>query len=159
NPNDVWNFRNLGPVFGVTLDRYDPPNIYVAASPVYGPLGWGPGGSGCVYKLSGATNAISQFAVLPNANCGLGDVEWDRYHERFLVSNLEDGKIYGYDKNGALKQVFDPFGVNDASNDGPIPLATGSRVWALRVYTKRALFFSVWLRDAGRPDTPWPPMP
>src|SRR5262249_28389426 len=77
---NTWSAANLGQVFGITLDKNSPPNIYVTATTTYGsdnpayqnantfPLPsspFGPGGGGAVYKLDGTTGAISVFATLP----------------------------------------------------------------------------------------------
>jgi hypothetical protein len=154
NPLMRWSYANLGRVFGVTLRHANAPKIYVAASPVYGPPTagwWGPGGSGCVYELDTGTGNIAQFAILPQSSSspsGLGDVEWDRFHQRLFVSNFEDGRIYAYNALGALVQVYDPWNVGDANNDGSVPLDKGTRVWALRQYSKRVMLFSVWVRDS-----------
>ena len=133
-PNNIWNARNLGQVFGVTLDRAAKPNIYVAATSIYGfaPQGWafsqnyGPGGPGAVYKLDGVTGAISTFASLPNTvGAGnkapsLGNICFDRMRNQFFVSNFEDGLIYRLDLSGSWSsaQTYD-HGSNGRPNVAP----------------------------------------
>ncbi len=82
--------RDIGQAFGVVLDDADPPNIYVAATSVYGlPIVapgadgapahvksgapgaafmsglWGPhGGPGAIYKIDGVTAKVSLFATV-----------------------------------------------------------------------------------------------
>jgi hypothetical protein len=165
NPLDVWDLANLGPVFGCCLDEEVPPNIYVAASTVYGAWPWGPGGSGAVYKLDGATGAISVFVTLPNPRgSGLGDVCYDRVHRQWFVSNFEDGKIYRIKYvlgTPTVVQGYDPWAQDDDAPDPLNPAILGERVWAVHVpdshwWEGQGLFFSAWLRDEGRPAEPWP---
>src|SRR6185436_12705686 len=75
-PAHEWTARNLGQVFGITLDDATPPNIYLTTTTTYGlfkdsatnlPMTgmFGPGGPGGVYRLSGTNGAITVFATLP----------------------------------------------------------------------------------------------
>ena len=155
-PTEVWNAANLGQVFGVTLDDSVPPNIYVAATSVYGDMtphphpggGFGPGGPAGVYRLDGVTGDITTFlgtapvptctvtdvtglGVLPNdpaSGPALGDICFDRIHRQFFVSNLEDGKIYRVSPAGIVLSSYDPFDPDDGC-PGFAPL--GERVWAV----------------------------
>lgn len=100
-PADFWDATNTGQVFGVVLDDASPnPNIYVAATTVYGYFGastFGPGGTGGeVYRIDGTTGAICLVARLPNTGQGLGDVTFDPVSNRLYVSDFEDGLIYGF---------------------------------------------------------------
>jgi hypothetical protein len=157
NPLDVWNLSNLGHVFGVCFDRRVgfPPDIYVSATSSYGGATFASGGPGAVYRLNGGSAAITTFATLPNTGSALGDVcAWNFANlEQLYVSNFEDGKIYRYNAFGALQQVWDPF---PSTTNTPGFVQLGERVWGLRVYNPRELYFSVWLRDRGRQATPWP---
>lgn len=103
NHPDIWNARNLGQVFGVTLDDANPPNLYVSATTAYGlfkngnnfqPGMFGPGGPGAVYRIDGATGHITTFTQLPNTGPALGDVAYDRLHHQFFVTNFDNGLIY-----------------------------------------------------------------
>ncbi len=170
--NNIWNARNLGQVFGITLDRATKPNIYVAATSIYGlaPLGYalsqsyGPGGPGAVYKLDGVTGAISTFASLPNTigamnkAPSLGNICFDRMRNQFFVSNLEDGLIYRLDLSGnwSSAQTYD-HGKNGRPNvaprlsiadDGVMGVMTQleRRVWGLNVFDNR-LYYGVWSED------------
>lgn len=174
--SQVWNLDNLGQVFGVCMDDATPPNIYVAASSSYDVDLFGPSGPGAVYKIDGSTGDISEFAatwpnatldciqmgqvtlcpssnMLPNTGPGLGDICFDVSRHVFYVSNFEDGKIYVLDMSGNVLQAWDPFAPDDGTA-GFAPL--GERVWALQKVGVRALFFSMWLRDAGDTSTPYP---
>ncbi len=102
-----WTAKALGQVFGVTLDDASPPNIFVAASSVYGlfldptaataPFAAGMYGdlkAGGVYRIDGQTGAICDYAKLPNSGPGLGNIAFDSVHRQLLVSNLDDGLVY-----------------------------------------------------------------
>ncbi len=157
NPLNIWNMQNLGHVFGVCYDRRVgfAPDIYVSATSSYGGAYWGTGGPGAVYKLNGGSGAITTFATMPNTGSALGDVcAWNfNGNEQIYSSNFEDGKIYRFDVNGTQQQAWDPF---PSTINTPGFAQLGERVWGLRVYTPRELYFSVWLRDQMRPTTPWP---
>ncbi len=192
SPEHVWNAGNLGQVFGITLDAASPPNVYVSSTTVYGDMtpwpyptgGFGPGGPGAVYRIDGVNGEISTLLqtgppgwtsvqaigtnLLPNdmvKGPALGDVCYDRDHDQFFVSNLEDGSIYRVSPAGLVLSVFDPFGPDDGL-PGFAPL--GERVWAVQKRccslpsapgmvgvlqnnaqdpNCRSLFFSVWQRD------------
>lgn len=156
---DSWNRNNLGHVFGVCYDGAIPPNIYTTATAVYGSPVFASGGPGAVYKINGSTGTISTLTALPNTGAALGDVCYNPYPQpawgkQLYVSNFADGKIYRYDLNGVqLGTAWDPF---PTSTNTPGYVQLGERVWALQVFNPRELYFSVWLRDAGRTTTPWP---
>jgi hypothetical protein len=169
NPADVWNATNLGQVFGVVLDDASPPNIYVAASTVYGNLGFGPGGNGGeVYRIDGVTGAICKLAILPNSGQGLGNIAYDPVSTMLFVTNFDDGKIYAVPARlagpcaPAMQVVCNPGGncydhgvvgrpqeglgvIADNATQGFTAL--GRRVWGVAVHEGR-LFYSVWWEDA-----------
>ncbi len=156
---DAWNRNNLGYLFGVCFDAAQPPNIYCAATSVYGNPFFAAGGPGGVYKINGLTGTVSTLMSLPNSGAALGDIcynPWPQntYGKQLYVSNFADGKIYRYNLNGVqLGTAYDPF-PSTTNTAGYVQL--GERVWALQVFNARELYFSVWLRDHGRPTTPWP---
>lgn len=178
-PSEIWNYQNLGSVFGVCVDNDPAPNIYVTSTTAYGDFGastFGPGGGGGVYKLDGCSGEIRPWMVtgsavigdnqLPNSGAGLGDICYDKKHDQFFVSNFRDGKIYrvkDVGNEGILQSAaYDPFAAFPYPFD-PDFAPPGERVWALHVSRFYAtgspegeLLFSVWLRDTGRPTTPWP---
>lgn len=171
-----WTATNLGQVFGVTLDDASPPNIYVSATTLYGPLYFGPGGPGAVYKLHRLTGAISIFAVLPNGNMSaaanlrtgpaLGNICFDPVHRQFFVSNFEDGNIYRLDMAGnwLAAQAYDhgaqgrpgatpPLSVIADNGSVGAMTALGRRTWGLNVYDKR-LYYGVWYQDSANAGNP-----
>lgn len=165
---DEWVASNLGQVFGLALDDQPQPNVYVAATTAYGDFssfagGTGPGGPGGIYRLDGTTATISSFTVsgsggvgtnqIPNGRAGLGNLCHDPAHGQFFVANLEDGRIYRIDSSGIILSTLDPFAVTTAVANLFAPL--GERPYAVEVHNQR-LYFSVWLRDSGRPGTSWP---
>ena len=167
NPSDpnIWNGRNLGQVFGLALDNETNPNIYVAASTVYGefnnPPGstFGPAGSGAVYRLDGTTGAICPLAMLPNnAEVGLGNVAFSSVGNYLYVSNMDDGLIYRVPTDTCPQPQDTIYLTFDHGNDGrvaeglaPIPdtadryTPLGRRVWGLAVNeSERRLYYAVW---------------
>ena len=188
SPNSVWNYQNLGSVFGVTTDNASAVNLFVSASTAYGDFGvntfgYDPttaqyGGGGEVYKLGGCDGTIYRWMVTGTGAVGtntlymdptntatppaLGDVAFDARHQQFFISDFEDGKIYRVKDigvKGVVLSVHDPFLADDGV-PGFAPL--GERVWALHpffaspAFPNGVLLFSVWLRDSGRQNTPWP---
>ena len=169
NPADVWNAANLGQVFGVVLDDASPPNIYVAASTVYGNLGFGPGGNGGeVYRIDGVNGQICKLAMLPNSGQGLGNIAFDPVSKQLYISDFEDGKIYAVPAllsgpcRGPIDVVCNPgvtcydHGVVGRPQIGSSPIPDnaalgftqrGRRVWGVAVHQSR-LFYSVWWEDA-----------
>lgn len=170
-----WTAQNLGQVFGVTIDDANPPNIYVAASSVYGsdnpaylPAGltlpflstpFGPGGAGAVYRIHGVTGNINVFVSLPNAGPGLGNLSYDAGSRTFFISNLDDGRIYcvkdpALTGTGTVVATFNhatgviAAGVPGGAADGVFaPL--GERPWAVKAHNGR-LYYSIWVEDAAR---------
>ena len=167
NPSDpnIWNGRNLGQVFGLALDNETNPNIYVAASTIYGefdnPPGsmFGPAGSGAVYRLDGTTGAICPLAMLPNnARVGLGNIAFSSVGNFLYVSNMDDGLIYQVPTDQCPQPQGTTYLTFDHGNDGraeegltPIPdtadryTPLGRRVWGLAVNeSERRLYYAVW---------------
>ena len=152
---NTWNAANLGQLFGVALDDASPPNIYATATAVYGG-GFGPAGSGGVYKLNGTSGAISNFAVLPAGAASLGNICYDAANKQFFVSHLDNGLIYRLNASGTVLGTFD-HGVNGRTNQALAAIADsggsgitqlGRRVWGLQVYSNR-LYYAVWNEDVG----------
>mgnify|MGYP001371450893 CR=1 FL=1 len=155
-----WIARNLGEVFGVTLDAAVPPNIYVTATTVYGPftLGGaiGPAGFGGVYRLDGTTGVVTTLATLPNGTSGLGNICHVRTTNQFFVSNFDDGLIYRLSSTGTVLGTYD-HGLNGRPNESLAPIADtpntdftplSRRVWGLEDFQGR-LYYSVWAEDVG----------
>ncbi|MBI3415866.1 MAG: HYR domain-containing protein [Verrucomicrobia bacterium] len=159
SPTNIWSAANLGQVFGVKVDDANPPNIYVAATKVYGVSQLGFGGPGAVYKINGANGSVSLFVALTNNGPALGNLGYDSANKQIFVSNFEDGLIYRYSLAGVLQNTFD-HGVNGRTNqalvaipdDGAFGLPTpfGRRVFGLNVYNGR-LYYSVWSEDGASP--------
>jgi hypothetical protein len=128
--------RQVGQVFAITFDNAPIPNIYLGATSAFGiqivgqdangdgipdrlKAGqpgaqfmdgqWGQGGSpGSIYKVDGATGAVSLFATVgANTGPGLGDVVFDRASQQFFVSDLDTGLIYRLDAGGNVLDAFD----------------------------------------------------
>lgn len=107
-PQHVWTAANLGEVFGIALDDDPQQNIYVAATSAFGYANWpGTNGPGTIYKLSGATGAITAFPQLPGAGiatggsgpgAALGNLCYHRslngLNRWLYVTNMGDGRIY-----------------------------------------------------------------
>lgn len=132
-----WTVHELGEVFGVTLDPWG--NIYVASTIVYGNRFLSPS-SGKIFRLDAATGDPSLFATLPNSGIGLGNLCYDRWHNRIFVTNFEDGTIYRLSQAGAVLDSYDPLDPDDG-RPGLAPL--GERLWGVGVYKDR-LYYSVW---------------
>jgi hypothetical protein len=155
NPDDEWSYRNLGSIFGLTLDTRG--NIYVTASSSYRTDVYGTAGPGGVYRISGNNGAISTFAMLPQPTTGakpaLGNIDFGPCNHpapKFYVSNFHDGLVYALDETGAIVATYDPFSSsNDQDQDGWADL--GERIWAVKSYAGR-LYFSRWHEDASRPN-------
>ncbi len=175
-PQDIWNARNLGQIFGTAIDDANPPNIYVTATTAYGDFtdavfahpagGFGPAGYAGVYRLDGVTGDITPLTLtvpvgsggagtnqIPNSGPALGNICFDAAHQQLFVSNFEDGRIYRLDMNGFILSVHDPFAPDTNTPDFA---RLGERVWAVQRHGDR-LYYSVWLRDGGRPTFPWNP--
>lgn len=162
---DEWLASNLGEVFGVTLDGETNPNIFVAATTVYGNFPPGPAGYGGVYKLDATTGTISSTSIPGTGNASLGSMchadsldggSW------IYVSNFEDGNIYRIDAatltvqpsnydhgiSGRLAQSLPPI-ADPGSPDTLSPL--GRRVWGVQVHEGR-LYYAVWVEDKTNPS-------
>ena len=121
----------IGQVFGVTLDSASPPNIYVAASSAYGlpivaaggdgelvhirkgqagarfmPGLWGAaapeGGPGSIWKIDGASSAVSLFASVgyegrKNSGPALGGLAFDPQSQSLYAADRETGLIHSSD--------------------------------------------------------------
>ncbi len=174
-PADSWNRKNLGTIFGETIDRKG--NIYVAHSSCFAWIntanadGWGPGGAAAIYKIDASSGGISTLvgtgstagSSLPNASDanviaqppftvndsypGLGNITYDYDNDQLFVTDMEDGRIYRISMGGFVLSSFDPMGADGGSLDpGFAPL--GERLWACE-YHRGRVYYSVWARDAG----------
>ncbi len=140
-----WTGTNLGSIFGLTLDSNG--NIYVTASSTYYFDTPGPGGWGAVYRIDGATGAITTFATLPNSNgVGLGNIVYDCTNDQFFVTNFEDGNIYRLDSAGSILSTHD-HGAADTGTPGFAAL--GERPWGVTVHDGR-VYYGIWGEDYGR---------
>lgn len=130
----------IGQVFGVAIDNAVPPNIYAAASSAYGlpivrpgrdgplhvrrgfaqtsfmPGLWGSavagGGPGAIWKIDGATGAVTLFANValdgaPNSGPALGGLAFDPVSDSLLVADRETGMIYSFGMNGVERSRYD----------------------------------------------------
>ena len=164
----TWTMKNLGDVFGVTLDRSG--NIFVGQTSVYGR---GPsldrlgilGGAGSIYRLDGTTGAVTELIRLPQQNMswqpsepypGLGQLSYDCGTRRLYASNFEDGRIYCIDPTDVsgfkVRSTFKHGGAvtgqtadgNLADPNDPIGYAPlNSRIWAVKA-TGGRVFYSLW---------------
>lgn len=121
SPLDLqWKRSRMGCVFGVTSDTVG--NIYVASGFMYGMFAIGTAGSGGIYKIkyddwtvtdlvtTDSVPATSSTTQLPNMdNHGLGNIDYNRYHDLLYVSNFEDGKVSAITTSGIIVDSFDPF--------------------------------------------------
>ncbi len=130
---------DLGQVFGVALDSDTAkrtPNIYVTATSLFGlqivsqsgerlvkgepHARWMPGqfgvsgggGPGSIWKIDGATGAISLFANIThdgrdNAGPGLGAIAYDPGTSQLFVTDLESGLIHRLGLDGKDRGTFD----------------------------------------------------
>ena len=176
--NAIWNASALGQIFGITLDDANPPNIYVAASSVYGlylqagsfQTGmYASGGPGGVYMIDGTSGAVNHLFSLPNSGPALGNITFDPRHSFLFVSNFEDGLIASYDLNTGNTLTYDhgtvgrpALGLPSVADDGVVLdpnnpngqsgfTQVDRRVWAVQIYQDR-LFYSIWQDDSGRKD-------
>ncbi len=130
---------DIGQVFGVTLDSASSnrtPNIYVAATSLYGlqivdkngerlvkgapGAHWMPGqfgtdkdgGPGSIWKIDGATGAVSLFANIrhdgkENAGPALGALAYHDNSKSLYVADLETGIIHRMSSDGVDLATFD----------------------------------------------------
>ncbi len=159
-----WSRDNLGDIFGVTLD--DSGNIFVTATTAYSNDIYPTGRSAMdIYRIDGATAAITPFATLPQApatlpGAGLGNIAYDCTHKNFYVSDIDDGLIYRLDVSGNTLSTWN-HGLNlqtanppsTAIPDDPMAPFTqlGRRVWGLQEHNDR-LYYAVWWEDDGQPN-------
>lgn len=156
--SNIWNFTNLGYLFGLCLDDSPTPDIYVTATSVFGS---GPN-PGRIHRLSGTTGAISTFATLPGVGApSLGNICFDKGTRQFFVSEFETGQIHCLNNAGAVVASYD-HGVSRATATPPLPalpdssgpgVATqlGRRVWGVQVYRDR-LYYSVENENLANPS-------
>ncbi len=129
----------IGQVFGVALDDNTPPNIFVAASSAYGlpivlpgsgetlrrirkgqkraefmPGLWGGaderGGPGSIWRIDGATGAVSLFANLGedrNEGAALGGLAFDPDTATLFGVDRESGIIHGLTRDGKIRLSYD----------------------------------------------------
>ena len=130
---------DIGQVFGVALDSDTAkrtPNIYLTSTSLFGlqivakdgrrlvngerGARWMPGqfgvlkggGPGSVWKIDGASGAVSLFANLQydgksNAGPGLGTAAYDPVSEQIFVTDLEFGLIHRLGLDGSERSSFD----------------------------------------------------
>ena len=130
---------DVGQVFGVALDSETAkrtPNIYLTSTSLFGlqivakdgrrlvngerGARWMPGqfgvlkggGPGSVWKIDGASGAVSLFANLQyegkgNAGPGLGTAAYDPASEQIFVTDLEFGLIHRLGLDGSERSSFD----------------------------------------------------
>lgn len=185
-PSNSWKSSRLGQIFGLAIDSRR--HIYVSASTVFGQYtganAWGPGGPGAIYRLNGVTGAVTNFitsvpfnafgtptmaigtSTLPNGNGsnngpGLGNICYDRTHDRLFVSNFENGMIYRINPlSGVIDGVYDPVvPANPPGTTNPAMVADGGtsgfaprgdRVWGLGYnHLDNRLYYGVWVEDEG----------
>lgn len=161
----VWTAANLGEVFGVTIDREPNPNIYVAATTVYGNFPPGPGGHGAVYRLDGTSGNISSVTIPGTGNASLGNLcHWESGSgdSWLYVSSFEDGLIYrihagtlsvepityNHGVDGRAAMALPP--IPDAGTPNTLS-ALGRRVWGVKAYKDR-LYYGVWWEDKINPS-------
>ena len=71
----------------------------------FGPTTSGPG---TIWKIDGATGAVSVFAKIENnSGAALGNIAFDKRHRQFFVSNVDDGVIYRIAMDGTIVETFD----------------------------------------------------
>jgi hypothetical protein len=125
----------VGQVFAVTLDAASPPNIYVAATSVYGlPIvgadgqrlsqgapgakfmpglfGAAPGGPGAIWRIDGQSGEVKLFANVafdgaPNGGPALGGLAFDNASRTLFVVDRETGMIHAFDANGSERGRYD----------------------------------------------------
>jgi len=161
-PSHKWNVQHLGQVFGLCQDDATAPNIYVAATSVYGVFPAGPSGYGAIYRIDGTNGNICTLAVLPNGGPALGNLTFDPVSQHIIASNHEDGLIYSIPiGNGCNVNMWNTFdhGVDGRPDEGLTPIADagttntftalGRRVWGVEVRGDR-LFYATWWEDGAR---------
>ncbi|KAB2885027.1 MAG: hypothetical protein F9K38_03225 [Pseudorhodoplanes sp.] len=125
----------VGQVFAVALDHAAPPNIYLAATSVYGlPIvgangqrlmqgapgvqfmpglfGPAPGGPGSIWRIDGQSGEVRLFATVafegvPNGGPALGGLAFDAASRTLFVADRETGMIHAFDSNGSERGRYD----------------------------------------------------
>jgi hypothetical protein len=94
-----------------------------------GQFGPAPGGNpGTIWRVDGATGAVSAFASLPgNSGPAVGDVVFDTRTKQFFASDLDKGLIYRISADGNVLDSFD-HGLNGRPAKGLAPLADDGSV-------------------------------
>jgi hypothetical protein len=174
----TWTMSKLGSVLGVALD--DVGNIFVGHTSSY-PDFFGTGdtvgmsGPGAIYRLDGATGAVTTVIALPqqvDTNMpaaepypGLGQLSFDGPTQRLFAANFEDGRVYSidpYDGTGfKVKSTYRHGGTitgtlpdtglaipNEPRGFEPL----GKRIFAVKA-TQGRLYYSLWSEDAARQST------
>ena len=165
-----WTAENLGNLFGTEYD--DSGNVYLAANGLYiqsyqgsfylnyGALGGGTdslAAAGTIYCIDATTGAPSVFAVLPqqataltpNWNTGprIGNLTYDKVHNQFFATNLEDGKIYPISSSGVVGTPFDPMTADDGEPGMP---PAEERLWGIEMRGNQ-IYYAVWNTGLGTP--------
>ena len=175
----TWTLGNLGPVFGLAINpNSGNPLIYVANTQIYysGPActsvhNFIPGNpyadnTVLIWQLTPATGAYiplvysTQTATLTsnasplmyNMGAGIGNICYDKDHNRIFATNMEDGRIYCIDAiSGNVLSRFDPFMPFTASATPPEFAKRGERIWGI-AYKNNQLYFSQVNEDFGHKD-------
>jgi hypothetical protein len=171
----TWTMARLGSVLGVALD--DSGNIFVGHTSSYPDFfGTGDtvgiGGPGAIYRLDGATGAVTTVIALPQQidpgmptvepYPGLGQLSFDGATQRLFAANFEDGRVYSIDPyDGTGFRVRSTFR-HGGTITGALPNAglaipnepagfesLGKRIFAVKA-TQGRLYYSLWTEDAGR---------
>lgn len=159
-----FSLKNMGQIFGIAHNAAA--DLFVAASSSYNSNAWGgintkittnvPQNSGSIYRIN--NSGIIEFAELPNAGSGLGNLAYDQPHNMLLATNFHDGKIYGFNATtGVQVFVFDP---NFDGLSYPAAAANfvklGQRPWGVAAFGSNAsnvvLYYGRWTEDTGRPQ-------
>ena len=81
------------------------------------------GGPGSIYKIDGATGAVSLFAnIADNSGPGLGAIAFDPQSHQFFVSDLDTGRINRISSSGQLIDIFDHGVKGRAAPSGLTPI-------------------------------------
>ncbi|TND09511.1 MAG: hypothetical protein FD123_1102 [Bacteroidetes bacterium] len=158
--DNQWKRSRMGSVFGVTSDTVG--NIYVAAGNPYDMQAVGTAGMGGIYKVKWDDWTVSDLVTtinapsgvsatqIPNTGCGLGNIGYDKWHDRLFVTNFEDGKVYNITPTGAVIGSFDPF---TPDNQATSSADYGEIVWGVDAYghntTDVRVYFARWLNNGS----------
>jgi hypothetical protein len=124
-----------GQTFAVALDNASPPNIYVAATSVYGlPIvgvngqrlmlgapgaqfmpglfGPAPSGPGSIWRIDGQSGDVRLFANVAfegaaNGGPALGGLAFDAASRTLFVADRETGMVHAFDSNGSERGRYD----------------------------------------------------